>query len=151
MKHIIYLAGPITGCSYDGCTTWRDRFEEELNSEEVQALSPMRGKDYLAHTGVIAHDYPDKVMSCQRGIMVRDHFDTKRATILVVNLLGAKKVSIGTMMEMAWAWDSGIPIVCMMEATGNPHDHPMLRETIGFRVETEEEAIHIVSTILWSY
>lgn len=150
MKHIVYLAGPITGCSYVGCTDWRDRFEEELNWDDVQALSPMRGKDYLEHLDIIAKDYPGKVMSCQRGIMTRDHFDTKRATLLVVNLLGADKVSIGTVMEMSWAWDNGIPIICMIEQEGNVHDHPMLRETIGFRVETEDEALHVVRTILWS-
>lgn len=149
MRHIVYLAGPITGCSYNGCTTWRDFFEEELNSDDVQVLSPMRGKDYLEHLDVIGHEYPEKVMSCQRGIMTRDHFDTKRSTILVVNFLDADKVSIGTVMEMSWAWDNGIPIVCMM-AEGNVHDHPMLRETIGFRVETEKEALHVVRTILWS-
>jgi nucleoside 2-deoxyribosyltransferase len=149
MKHIVYLAGPITGCSYNGCTDWRERFEYELTDASVQALSPMRGKTYLEREDVIGHDYPDKVMSCQRGIMVRDHFDTKRATILVVNLLAAEKVSIGTVMEMAWAWDNGIPVVCMIEAEGNVHDHPMIRETIGFRVETEMEALHVVRTILW--
>jgi len=53
-------------------------------------------------------------------------------------------------MEMAWAWDNGIPVVCMIEKEGNVHDHPMLRETIGFRVETRQEALHVVQTILWS-
>jgi nucleoside 2-deoxyribosyltransferase len=150
MRQIVYLAGPITGCSYEGCTDWRDRFEDELNNNAVQTLSPMRGKTYLKGLGDIAHDYPGHVMSCQHGIMVRDHFDTTRATLLVVNLLGAEKVSIGTVMEMSWAWDNGIPVVCMMEE-GNVHDHPMLRETIGFRVESEEEALHVVRTILWTY
>jgi len=150
MKHIVYLAGPITGCSYDNCTDWRGWFEDELNNDEVQALSPMRGKHYLQHLDTIAHDYPDHVMSCQRGIMVRDHFDTKRATVLLVNLLGAEKVSVGTVMEMSWAWDNGIPVVCIIEEEGNIHDHPMLRETIGFRVTSEAEALHIVKTILWS-
>jgi len=146
----VYLAGPITGCSYDGCTDWRERFEKELTTNEVLALSPMRGKDYLAGLEEIAPDYPESVMSCQRGIMVRDHFDTKRCTILVVNLLGADKVSIGTIMEMAWAWDNQIPVVCIIEDEGNIHEHPMLRETMGFRVKTEDEALHIVRTIMWS-
>jgi len=150
MKHIVYLAGPITGCSYVACTNWRDFFEEELNSVHVQVLSPMRGKTYLRGLDDIAHDYPSMIMSCQRGIMVRDHFDTTRATILVVNLLGAEKVSIGTVMEMSWAWDHGIPVVCIMEEEGNIHDHPMIRETIGFRVTTETQALHVVRTILWS-
>jgi len=150
MRHIIYLAGPITGCSYDGCTDWRERFEKELTNDKVQALSPMRGKTYLEGLDEIDPDYPGHVMSCQRGIMVRDHYDTKRCTILVVNFLGAEKVSIGTVMEMSWAWDNHIPIVCIIEEQGNVHDHPMLRETMGFRVKSEAEALHVVRTILWS-
>jgi len=150
MRDIVFLSGPITDCSYVGCTDWRERFEEELTNETTQALSPMRGKTYLEGLDKIAPDYPGHVMSCQRGIMVRDHFDTKRCTLMVVNLLGADKVSIGTVMEMSWGWDNGVPIICIMEDEGNPHDHPMIREAIGFRVKTEDEALHVVRTILWS-
>jgi hypothetical protein len=35
--------------------------------------------------------------------MTRDRFDATRCDVLLVNLLGAERVSIGTMMEVAWA------------------------------------------------
>ena len=156
--HRIYLAGPITGCSFDGCTNWREGFIKlmnDLNSSgkfdlsQVQCLSPMRGKDYLAAEKEIFHDYPEHVLSCQRGIMTRDFFDCTRVDLVVANLAGAPMVSVGTVMEIAWAFQSRIPVIAVMEPTGNLHDHPMVREALGFRAETLQAAAHTALMILW--
>lgn len=120
----------------------------------------MRAKDYLAREKKITGSYEDKVMSCSRGIMTRDRFDTMRCDVLLVNLLGAKKISIGTIMEIAWADAKRTPIICVMEnpvsgeerqigsLTDNVHDHPMIREAIGFRVSTLDEAVDVALKIL---
>jgi hypothetical protein len=39
-------------------------------------------------------------------------------------------------------------LVCVMEKEGNPHDHPMITEAIGFRVETLDEALHVTEKVL---
>jgi len=174
----IYLAGPITGCTFGECTDWRNQFEDLVNTRTVQngpgrggkahafkndanfiqCLSPMRGKDYLKDAGVIDQDYPEHVMSCSRGIMTRDYYDCTRVDLVVANLLltdeqiyGGQtlKVSIGTAMEIAWAYHARIPVIAVMEPSGNPHDHPMIREAIGFRVTSLEQAAHTVRMILW--
>lgn len=153
----VYLAGPITGCSFNGCTDWRNEVIERLARWGIHGLSPMRAKDYLRNETAIVGSYEDKVMSCQRGIMTRDRFDTMRCDVLLVNFLGAKKVSIGTVMEIAWADSQRIPIICAIEDThipalrdspDNVHDHPMIREAIGFRVPTLGEAVHCAIKIL---
>jgi nucleoside 2-deoxyribosyltransferase len=147
-KHTIYLAGPISGCSYDGCTSWREAFKTHM-PDSVQCLSPMRGKDYLDQEQVIDGSYPNHVLSCSRGIMTRDYFDCTRADIVVVNLLGAPRVSIGTVMEIAWAYTRHTPTIVMMEKEANVHEHPMIAEAIGFRVETMEQAAHVAKVILF--
>lgn len=44
----VYLAGPISGQSYDGATSWREEAKEELSSwSDIIGYSPMRGKTYL--------------------------------------------------------------------------------------------------------
>ena len=43
--HTVYLAGPITGLTYDGATDWRHAVAADLNSVGIKGLSPMRGKD----------------------------------------------------------------------------------------------------------
>jgi hypothetical protein len=148
MNKSVYLAGPITGCTFAGCTDWRKYAAKILIDVGITALDPMRAKDYLLQYTNMSDSYEDSVLSCSRGIMTRDHWDCTRCGVLLVNLLGATKVSIGTCMEIAWAWDNGIPVVLVIEKTGNIHDHAMIREATGFRVETLDEALHIIMGLL---
>lgn len=152
MRPMIYLAGPITGLSYTGCTDWRKFAEETLDRAGIKAWSPMRAKEYLANLSSISgtgEEYAHLgVFATPRGVMTRDRFDTSRCDMVLANLLGATTVSIGTVMEIAWADLARIPIICVIEETGNPHEHMMLREAIGFRVPTLEEALHVAIAAL---
>ncbi len=148
----VYLAGPIAGLSYSGATDWREYVKRELQPALINGLSPMRCKEYLAGVAEFTAD-GDKyralsVLSSNKGIVARDRFDATRCAVLFVNLLGAKTVSIGTVMEIAWADACRTPIVLVMEVSGNPHEHGMLTEVSGFRVETLDEGIAIVKAIL---
>ena len=148
MNYIAYLAGPITGCSYNGATDWRDQARDRLAEVGIQGMSPMRGKDYLLQETRIGDSYNDSVLSCQRGIMARDFNDCKRADVIIVNFLGADRASLGTAMELAWAYQSQTPVIVVMEPRGNIHDHAMIREAINFRVTTLEEAYAVADTLL---
>ncbi len=141
----VYLAGPIDGLSYEQATGWRDKVREELLAVGIKALSPLRADVYIAS--------PDgnKAMSNPRGITTRDRFDCQNCSVVLVNLLGAKKCSIGTVMEIAWADLKRIPTVLVIEDNDNLHDHPMIRECIGFRVPTITAGVDIVKAILENY
>lgn len=147
----VYLAGPISGLSYDGAVDWRDFAVHELAAAGIKGLSPMRAKEYLSHmTDLDANcrEYGHlNVLSSPRGIMARDRFDATRCDVLLVNLLHAERVSIGTAMEIAWADLSRTPIVCAME-NDNVHEHAMINQAIDFRVATLIEALHVVKGIL---
>jgi nucleoside 2-deoxyribosyltransferase len=149
---IVYLAGPITGLDYAGATDWRFEAKSVLEAVGIKALSPMRGKEYLAHVKEFPADgdaYKSLgILSSNRGIITRDRFDATRCDVLLVNVLGAKKVSIGTVMEIAWADAHRIPIVCCIESEGNPHEHGMVTEVIGYRVETLDAALHVIKAML---
>jgi len=156
----VYIAGPISGLSYDACTKWRDEVSAALRSSNIAALSPLRAKVYLRDTTTIADCYNDADlnggrayinMSTERGITSRDRFDCTSCGVVLVNLLGTSKVSIGTCMEIAWADAHRIPVVLVMEKTGNPHEHAMIRDCISFRVESLTEAVEIVRAILGDY
>jgi len=147
-KPCIYLAGPITGLTFDGCTEWRDQFTE-LMGDDYRCLSPMRAKDFLQNQkSLAAQGYSEFTLSTQKAINTRDHFDCTRANLIVMNMLGAKIVSIGTCIEVGWAFQARVPILLIMEKEGNIHDHAMLRECIGWQVETIEEAATIAKAIL---
>lgn len=147
----VYLAGPIAGLSYGGATEWREKAIPWLAAHDIRALSPMRAKEHLAGFPTFTptcEGYGDiSPLSGPRGIMTRDRFDATRCDVLLVNLIGASKVSMGTIMEIAWADLKRTPIVCAMEP-GNIHEHAMVNEAIGFRCGTLDEALHLVAAIL---
>lgn len=146
----VYLAGPITGLTYDEATDWRTIASDSLKEAGIEAFSPLRHKK-APPPGTIFSPLASNtaVWSTAKAIVTRDKFDATRCDVLLVNLIGAPRVSIGTMFEMAWAFDRGIPIVCAMEGDGSdPHEHVFVQEVIGFRVATLGDAIAVVKGIL---
>lgn len=152
-KPIVYLAGGIAGLPGYAATNWRRLAQDILATRGVESLDPMREKHVLDGDAVISlnfHDYEKHgAFFTSRGIMARDFTDVKRCDALLVNMLGSQKPSFGTVMELAWAYALQKPAVVAIEAEGNLHDgHPMIHESIPFRVTTLEEAIDAVAVIL---
>lgn len=87
-EKLVYLAGPITGLSYDGAVNWRD-----------------------------------------------------------MNLVGAERVSIGTMIEAGWADAFRKPVVLAIEE-GNMHHHAMLEHISGWIVSDLDQAIDVTKALL---
>lgn len=150
---LVYLAGGIAGLTGKGATDWRHEASELLEARGIESLDPMRAKYALSVQDRIStdfHDYADcGAFFTAKGIMTRDFNDVKRCDALLVNLLGLEKPSLGTIMELAWAYALQKPAVVAIEASGNPHDnHPMIHEAMGFRVTTLDEAIDSIAVIL---
>jgi hypothetical protein len=110
--------------------------------------SPLRSKVFLSNRGPLEDEYSDHILATSRGIITRDRFDVRRCDLLFAYLLGATKVSIGTVMEIAWADMLRTPVVLCIEDKGNIHDHSMIREAIGFRTKSLDQAIDIIESIL---
>jgi nucleoside 2-deoxyribosyltransferase len=151
MRPRVYLAGPITGLSYQDATYgWRAEMKSLLDEYDIDAYSPMRCKEFLAHSHDLKGDpkmYPNPLGS-QKGIITRDRNDVKTCDAMVACFLGAPKVSIGTCVEFGLADAFRKPVVLVMERDGNPHDHAFIDGLAGYRVDTVEEAAYIVATIL---
>lgn len=148
---LVYLAGPITGLTFGGATNWRDQVRDQVHYS-IQTISPLRGKQYLeersSKDGVIQMSYEEYPLSSARGINTRDHWDVMRCDAVFVNLLGFDRVSIGTVMEIAWAHAYRKPVILVMEDEGNIHEHAMIRESIGFRVNSLEKGIEVLEALL---
>jgi hypothetical protein len=150
---VIYLAGPIAGCTWNETADWREWAVTQL--PEAKCLSPLRGKDFLQalrkvplgsaskQSSEFAHDALDAAISSQHAIVVRDHWDVESADLLFVNLLPSKDIgvpSIGTMFELAWAWYFKKPAVVAMQK-GSPNDHPFVREAAYVVVPSLKQAV----------
>jgi hypothetical protein len=149
MEHHIYLSGPISNLTYAQCTGWRFDITEALD-EFADIFDPMRDVDAPTPDTLVteALDSIDPVMMTDRGIVVRDYTDTLNSTILIVNLLGATKVSIGTVAELAWAYHARIPTILLMEDSGNPHEHGFVREFASYRVTHIDRAIAVAKSLM---
>lgn len=149
MDNLVYLGGPITGLTYDGCTEWRDLVRKKVGSH-INTISPMRGKQRLkeiSQGAAILDCYDYDYLASYKGINTRDYWDVQRCSIVFVNFLGATKVSIGTVMEIAWARAFNKPVICVMEPD-NIHKHSMLDFACGYVVPTLEIGIEILNALL---
>jgi nucleoside 2-deoxyribosyltransferase len=104
----IYLCGPINACTDAECKNWR----EEIKTHHNNCIDPMV-RDYR---GVEAVAY--------REIVDLDKRDVRNADIVLVNYI---KPSVGTSMEMFYAWTLGKPIILWCDPEQVPHLSPWLR------------------------
>lgn len=136
MKQFVYLSGPMIGYSLKEVTDWRTHAEEKLNNDSVKCLVPTRSWK--------SNDLPKET---DKWINRRDYFDCTRASALLVNFVGMKHISIGTVMEIAWAYQAQIPVILIAEPNG-PQNHPMLKDSITHEVSTLDEGIAFVKELL---
>ena len=106
----IYLAGPICGLTYEGAQNWRDYFSGKIDPR-IDCFSPLRGKEYLTIRGPLEGSYDEFPLSTDRGITVRDRNDCMGSDLVLFNMLGAQRVSIGTMVEFGWADAARVPSI----------------------------------------
>lgn len=154
----VYLAGPISGLTYKEATSWRDQVAAELTKFDIKCLSPLRaavhlrgGKGLLSDCEIQEGTKPAvEAMSNAKGVVSRDKFDATHCDILLINLLGAKSISIGTCVEIGWAGALNIPIVLIMKKD-NIHNHAFIRESANFIAESLNDALYIVKALLQDY
>lgn len=148
-RPLVYLSGPITGLSFAAGTDWREHARRRLDDFGITGLSPLRGKDYLSGRGEIFDRMAaEEAASQDAALVARDRFDTTRADFMLCNLLDAKQVSIGTMVELGWADAARVPVVLVMEPLGNIHEHAFVRQLAGYRVKRLDDAIDLIVAAL---
>lgn len=149
-EKLLYLAGGITGLTFEQATAWRREVAGKCPSW-LKALSPLRGKEFIHQLtaqgdGKVADHYAH-VLATPKGIVGRDRNDVRRCDAILVNFLGATTVSIGTVMEVAWADAFGKPIIMAMEAQ-NLHRHSMIETVTPWIVEDLDQAVAVAVQVL---
>lgn len=136
----IYCIRPITGNSYAAVHAYYRKIVEFLSGLGYEVLHPTCGKNYLRTESVLkSHGY-DMPQSTNHAIFNRDRWMVRRADISYADLTGIKKVSIGSVMEMAIAKDRGKHVVLAMEE-GNVHTHAFVLEAADIVFRTTKEAL----------
>lgn len=139
MRERVYLAGPMTGLTVTEAGEWRYRASRFLYHINIEPLDPCR--QVTNHGVMSAQGCGSDPLQTAKGLTACDRMDIRRSEAVLVNFLGAKQVSVGTVIELGWADAWRIPIFLVMEPTGNPHEHAMVREIASFHFTTLEDAL----------
>lgn len=91
---LIYLAGAINGCTDSECKDWREYVKYQIGEENT--LDPMR------------RDYRGRELDCVEEIVEGDKLDIDNSTHVLVSY---DKPSVGTSMEILYAWERKIPVL----------------------------------------
>lgn len=90
----IYLCGPINGCTDAEANNWRSEIKNVFLRENC--IDPM------------VRDYRGKEAESYREIVDLDKRDVRQADVILVNY---DKPSVGTSMEVFYAWTLGKPVI----------------------------------------
>lgn len=144
MKLKAYLCGPMTGQTVDQCSGWRELAAERLG-DLYHCVSPLRGKDYLPPGPLSAfaniENEVGAVLSGAKGILHRDTWDVRRCDITFAIFQDTEIVSIGSVMEIAFAHAFHKPIVAVIDER---HRHPFIVEAVTHLCPDYDTAIEVM-------
>lgn len=139
----VYLAGLIS-TDHPESLAWREEAAFRLvEGWGLDVLSPVRGKD-MAKSMDGGLSTPDQG---SKSIIMRDYNDIRQATLMLanLNLWGSTRPLVGTLMELAWAWEMKMPVVAVCDKNDTlMRNHPFIKECVSHYCETMEEAIDFV-------
>lgn len=98
---IVYLCGPINGCTDAECNDWRAFAKERLPFTR----DPMK------------RDYRGREAESYREIVELDKLDVRQCDVILAN---CPKPSVGTSMEILLAWQLGKPVVVVAPEPCSP-------------------------------
>lgn len=122
---LIYLGGPINGCSDSEANDWRT---------EAKALLEERGYGWI---DPMDRDYRGREMEpgIAAEIVENDKGDIDCAAALLMN---CPKPSVGTSMEILYGYSKGLPVVAVLPNDSEPSPWIVYHAT---RCDTIEQAV----------
>lgn len=146
----IYLSGPISGLHYDEAARgWRQEAGRIFREAGAVVLDPTALEtEHGEGVPIDPLGKTDSVMLNWKSITTKDRFYIQQSDLVLLNLLGSSRVSIGSMIELGWADLLRKPVILIMEPENNLHDHAMVREMIGFHAHTLNQGIVLTLTLL---
>lgn len=136
----IYCARPISGCDYQLVVDYYHRIGSRLSLAGFRVLTPMCGKEYLRTDPKLkAHGHGAPV-STNHAVKERDKWMVQTSNLVFVNLIDTDRVSIGSVMELAWADAFGAHSIVALSAE-NIHRHAFVLDCADIVFPGEEEAL----------
>lgn len=142
----IYLAHPISGLGFDEVVTYYEDLRGRLTARGYDVLQPMTGKGYL-RTEICFRGLGDgHPQSTNHAIVERDNWMVHQADVVLVDLTGAKAVSIGCMMELAWSHELRRHTIVVLTEE-NVHWHAFVLECADIVLASLAEAVEYLTKL----
>lgn len=146
IERSVYLAGPIAGLTYQQAREWRWAAKSYFKPYGIKVYDPLNGAEHLMDAGVLdTSSHEENPMTSAKGIMAQDFLYCTKAGMVLANFTGANRISCGTVMECAWAYQARVPLVVVGD---DLHDHTMLHSAADFWVDTLAVALEICRKVL---
>ena len=129
----IYLSGGITGLTVKAALGWREYVAERLSTASIEVCDPLRGAEGEQHKlkklGPTKDDSDDPAMS-DKAFFNRARWDVLTSDMTLCNLVGAERVSIGSMFELAFGViHNKLNVIVLDKSTKDLHNHVFVRES----------------------
>jgi nucleoside 2-deoxyribosyltransferase len=159
MDFSVYLAGPMTGLTFEQMIGWRKTATKRLRKAGWTVLSPIVGQltgKNAQPKGTInmdsARSGPGQeerrpIGRVSSAFVTQDRLYVKKVDVVLAHLLDAPNVSIGTVWEMAWADALDKQLVTVV-TPGSVHDHAFVRRRSNVFVPTLEEALEYLEGLV---
>ena len=139
----VYLAGLIsTTAPYS--LSWRQEAEASL-VDVATVLSPVRGKGNL-FTESTDGGVTSNVLTSS-DVILRDYQDIRKSDVILVHLelFGSDRPMMGTLFELAWAWEHRTPVVAIASPTNTlMRTHPFIVQAVSHYCADLDSALDIL-------
>ena len=142
----IYLVKPMYGHPYTFVSDHILPLRDKLEKMGYFVFHPLTAKPYLSQEQKLQmhYDYP---ASTEHAISDKDHWCVRQSDVILADLSGVDKASIGSCFELAWAQAYGKLVLTVME-DGNVHEHPMVTEATTIRYRKLDDAIEYLQKLI---
>lgn len=145
MKRTVYLAGPIFGCTLAEANDWRDATIARLRKRGIQGVSPLRCEPI--HGERYGMEYVDPRFGTPRAISSKNMLDVKMCDVTLAYM---PTLSLGTLIELAWAYAFGKPTI-LVTTLPQVRDHAVVQACAGWVLSTLDEAADVIEGVLTVY
>lgn len=145
----VYCAHPISGETWDEVVNYYNDIKEKLETLGFRVLQPMTGKSCM-RTEVKERFQPvnfKAVLASNHAIYERDQWMVRNCDVLFLDLTKSERISIGCMMELAWASLLGKYTVVVM-ADDNIHKHVFTLEAADVIFPNTEDALEYLEKFI---
>lgn len=152
----VYLAGSIGGFTWQEIATWRAAIKRKTyqieHPQRIHFLDPLRVcKPPADWTVPVSSTYENDPAAASDIILKKDYRDVEVSDALIVKINEQTETfhpqtSIGTIMEIAWAYANRTPVIVL----GNhpSYQHAMVKPAIWHWAQDEDDAVNALIDIL---